>query len=116
MGHVVYRNAAAGLPFRAPVVGVAVDDRLHRIAREWLVEPAAAGPGPERDRLAVNGCLDRRIVQHRECAGCAQPRQGRFELERLVDRFLDELLDRGLAPIPGRAAPETAAETFDAGE
>ena len=46
----------------------------------------------------------------------AQPRERRFQLQRLVDRLLDELLDRRLAPGSERAPAEAAGEPLDAGE
>ena len=46
----------------------------------------------------------------------AQPRQRRLELQRLVDRLLDEVLDRLFAPRAERAAAEAAGKALDAGE
>lgn len=43
-----------------------------------------------------------------------QPRQRRFELQRFVDRFANELLDDRFAPRPKRALAEAAAESLDA--
>src|SRR5262245_51533481 len=45
----------------------------------------------------------------------SQARQRRFELQRLVDRSMDELLDDRLAPRAERALAESSAETLDAG-
>jgi len=44
----------------------------------------------------------------------AQLGQRRFEFQRLVERLLDEHLDRGLAPSAQRSAPEPAGEALDA--
>ena len=46
----------------------------------------------------------------------AKPRQRGLELQRLVDRFVHELLDDVLAPRPERAPAEAAGETLDSGE
>src|SRR4029077_21162542 len=42
--------------------------------------------------------------------------KGRLELERLVDRLLDEELDRLLTPRPQRTAPETTGKPLDPGK
>ena len=55
-------------------------------------------------------------MQQRDDLCRAQPRQRRFELERLVDRFVHELLDDRLAPRREGVAPEPAAETLGAGD
>src|SRR5438046_10589075 len=51
-------------------------------------------------------------MEQRDEARRPQPRERRLELQRLVDRLADELLDNRFAPRPQRALPEPAAETL----
>src|SRR5437764_14177429 len=44
-----------------------------------------------------------------------QPRKRRLQLQGLVDRFADELLDDGFAPGTERARTEATAEALDTG-
>ena len=46
----------------------------------------------------------------------AKARERRLELQRFVDRFAHELLDRRFAPRTERAAAEAAAEALHTGE
>jgi hypothetical protein len=55
-------------------------------------------------------------VQQRDATMRAEPRERRLELEGLLDRFLDEPLDRGLAPRPERTAPKAAGKALHAGK
>ena len=55
-------------------------------------------------------------MKHHDLLVGAQARERGLELQRLVDRFVDELLDDLLAPRPERAAAKTAAEPLDTGK
>jgi hypothetical protein len=55
-------------------------------------------------------------VQQRDELRGAQAPKRRFELERLVDRLTDELLDDRLSPGTEGAFAESPAETLDAGD
>ena len=114
--HVVDRDSAAGAPFGAPRVRVAVEDGRRRVAIERLLQPAASEEREDLRRLALDGGADRRVVEDGDLLRGPQPRQGRLQLQRLVDGLLDELLDRGLAPGPERPAAEAAGEPLDPGE
>ena len=114
--HVVDRDAGGRAPFGAAAMRVAMEHRVDAISVDGLLEPARAEIRKDFRRLAFDGGANRRVVQHGDAACRAQARQRGLELQRLVDRFLDEALDRPLAPGPERAAAEAAAEPFDARE
>ena len=64
-----------GVPFGRAVVRVAVEHGVHRIAGQRLLQPAAAEVGIDLPRLALDGALDRRVVQQRHPAlACAAGR------------------------------------------
>ena len=88
--------------FGLAVVRVAVEDRGHRVARERLLQPAAAEERINLERLALDRRLDRGVVQDGDEPFGAQPRQRGLELQRLVQALVDELLDDRLRPT-GRA-------------
>ena len=88
---------------------VAVKHCGHRISAEWFFESAAPKERENLRRLAFDGRLYRRVMEDGDAVLVPQARKGRFELQRLVDRFVDELLDDVLAPGPERAAPNPPA-------
>src|SRR3954466_12147446 len=113
---VVNRHAAFGGAFELAAVRVAVEDHGDRIAADRLLEAARSEERVNLERLTVDRRLDRRIVEQRDDLFGPQPRQRRLELEGLVDRFVHELLDDGLAPRRERVPSEAAAEALDAGD
>ena len=111
--HVVDRDSAAGAPFGAARVGVAVEDGRRRVAVERLLQPAGAEEREDLRRLALDGGRGSARSGGRRPLRGPQPRQGRLQLQRLVDGLLDEVLDRRLAPGLERPAAEAAAEALD---
>ena len=99
-----------GPAFERAVVGMAVEDRIHRVAGERLLQPARAQVRVDLLRLALDRGLDRRVVQQGHPLLGPQPGQRGLELERLVERLLHELLDDLLAPRPQRAPPESSGK------
>src|SRR2546427_694399 len=95
---------------------VAVEDDAHAIAIDRLLEAARAEIRENLRRLAFDRSPNRRVMHQRDALAGAKPRERRFELERLVYRFLDELLDGALAPRPQRSAPEAAGKSLHHGE
>ncbi len=95
---------------------MAVQDQRHRITADRLFEPARTEERINFERLAIDRFLDRRIVQQGNQLCRAQPGERRFELQRLVHRFADELLDDGFAPRTERSLPEPAAEALHTGD
>src|SRR5206468_12346784 len=95
---------------------VAVKNQRHRVSIDWLLEPARSQKRIDLERLSLNGRLDRRVVQQRDHMRRAQSCQRRVELQRLVDRLADELLDDPFSPRSERALTEAAAEPLHAGD
>jgi hypothetical protein len=93
-----------------------VEGRGHLVPDERLLVAAAAEEREDLERLALDGVAHRRVVEHRDLLRRAEAGERGLELERLVERLLDERLDHGLAPRAERAAPEAAAEALHAGE
>src|SRR5688572_4577483 len=93
-----------------------VQDGRHAVTPEWLFQPAASEVRIDFARLTFHGSLYRRVVKDHDLLVGPQAGQRRFELQRLVDRFVDELLDDGLAPWSQRAAPESAGKALHPGE
>ncbi len=89
---------------------VSVEHRAHGIAQERLLQPAGAKERIDLDRLALDGGSNRRVVHEDDGMPHTQPREGRLELERFVQRLMDEALDSLLAPGRQRVPPESAAE------
>src|SRR5438105_2849320 len=114
--HVVHRNAKLRFPLELAAVRVSVEDERDGIAADRLLKPARSEKRIDFERLAFDGCGDRRIMQEDDWILRAQPAQRRLELEGFVDRLADELLDDGLAPGSERPLPEPAAESFHAGD
>ncbi len=111
-GHVVDGDAVRGLALRSPVVHVTVEHRVDGEPVQRLLEPAAAEVRIDLHRLAVARLANGRVVQHGDAPVGPEPRERRLELERLVDGFLDELLDRGLSPRTEGAAAEATDESL----
>src|SRR5947207_4344018 len=113
---VVDGNAVPCPPLEVSVVGVAVEDDVHRIPQQRFLEAARAEVRKDLRRLALHSCLDRRVVEDGHALCASEPGEGRLELERLVHRLSHESLDDFLTPGLERAYPEAAAEALDAGE
>src|SRR6266542_1260787 len=64
--------------------------------------------------LALDGRLNRRVVQHRDFLRHSQARERRFELQSFLDRLVNESFDDVLAPGAKGSPSESAAEAFDA--
>ena len=98
-------------------MGVAVDDRLDIVeAVDRVGEARAAEEGIDFERLALDRLGDRRIMEHGDGPLGAQRAQRVLEDARLVERLVDEGLDRRLAERAELAAAEAADEALDAGE
>ena len=95
---------------------VAVEHGAHRVAVQRVLESAGAEERIDLRRLAGDRAEDGRIVQHRHTVLRAQARERGFELERLVDRLVHEVLDAVLAPRRERARSEAAREALHARE
>jgi hypothetical protein len=95
---------------------VSVEHHVDRMTVEWLLQAARAQIGEDLQRLALDRGADRGVVQHGDAPGCTQPRQGAFELERLVNRLLDKSLGGRLAPRTERRAPKAAGKPLGAGD
>src|SRR5262245_2756213 len=87
-----------------------------RVPHQRFFETAATEKRKDLWRFSFHGLLDWRVVQDCNQVIVTQSRQRRFELQRLGDRFVNELLDDVFAPWAKRAAAETAGEAFDARE
>src|SRR5215203_5350655 len=87
---VVDGSTVAEVTFQRAVVRVPVEDGVHLVARERLLEASAAEVREDLERLALHRRADRRVVEHRDLARRAQARERALELERLVHRFLHE--------------------------
>src|SRR3990172_8583903 len=92
-GHVAPRAA-----LEAAVMGVAVERDGDRVPQQRLLETA----GPEERkyflRLPLNGFPDGRVVKDGDALAARELREGRLELERLLDRFPSESLEDLLTP------------------
>ena len=97
-------------PFGLAVVRVAVEDRRHRVARERLLEAAAAEERIDLERLALDRLLDRRVVQDRDEPIGAQPRQRRLELQRFVQASWTNFLMIGSPHGPSARRPKPPAK------
>src|SRR5438445_3925700 len=97
-------------------MGVTVENNAAAIAIDHFLQPCGSEERDDFGRLAFNRCLDRRIVQDGDLLRRAQARQRRFQLERLFDRLVHEMLDDLLAPGAEGATSEAAAESLDPAE
>ena len=98
-------------------MGVAVDHRVDMVeAVDRVGEPRAAEEGIDLQRLALDRVGDRRIMEDGDVALGLQRAQRVFELARLVERRVDEGLDRRLAERAELAAAEAAEKALHAGE
>ena len=88
----------------------------HRVPVERLFQPARSEERHDLQRLALAGRLDRRVVHQGDLVLHPQPRHRALQLQRLVDRLVDERLDRVLAPRAERPRPKASAEPLDPGE
>ena len=96
-------------------MGMAVKDRFHFVAHQWLFEPGRSEKRIDLERLALDRRGDRRVVEQRH------PRDRRrrasavssFNASATVS-WTKSLIS--LAPGPERAGAEAAAESLDAGE
>src|SRR5262245_33333800 len=93
---------------------VAVEDGGDRIAVQGLFEPARPEEREDLGRLALHRRLDGSVMQYGDALRRAQARQRRLQLQRFVQRLLDEALDGLLTPEPECAPAEAAREAFDA--
>jgi signal transduction histidine kinase len=91
---------------------VAVDHESHRVAADWLLESARSQKWIYLERLALDGALNRRVVQQRHEVRRPEPRKRRLELQRLVHRLAHKLLDDRFAPRSKRSLTEPAAKAF----
>src|SRR6266852_2777133 len=95
---------------------VAVKDGADAVAIDRLFETARSEIRKNLRRLSFDGGADWGVVQQRDALPRAQPRERGLELERFVNGFLHECLDRPFAPRAERAAAEAAREALDAGK
>src|SRR5262245_16888868 len=95
---------------------VAVKHKRHRITADWLFQTTRSDERIDLERLTRDGLLDRRVVKKRDQSSRPQSRQRGFELERLGDRFVHEVLDHRLTPGAERMSTEPSAESFDPGD
>ena len=91
---------------------VPVKDGAHAIAVDRFFEAARSEIGEDLRRLAFHRRANRCVVEQRDALLRAQACERRLELQRFVNRFLDERLDGLLAPRAERAAAEAAGETL----
>src|SRR5205814_7416841 len=112
--HVVHLHAALGRALELPAMRMAVKDHRDGIAADRLLEAARAEERMNLERLAFDGLKDGRVVQQRDEMLAAQARERGLELQGLINRFTNELLDDRLAPGRQRVAAEAAAEPLDA--
>src|SRR3954462_11043854 len=89
---------------------VSVYGQRHGEAIDRIFEAARSDKGIDLERFTLDRLLDRRLVQQRDPRVGTQAHEGRFELQRLVQRFVDELLDDGLAPRAKGPGTEAASE------
>src|SRR4051794_37743928 len=94
---------------------VAVDRERHREPIDRILEPARSDERINFERLTLYRLLDRSVVQQCDARGGTQADQRGLELQGLVDRFVDELLDDRFTPGAQRARAEAATEALDAG-
>src|SRR3954447_12000748 len=87
----------------------------HRESIDWILEAARTDEWIDLERLTLDCLLHRRIVQQRNPRGGPQADERRFELQRLVHRFVDELLDDRFSPGAEGPRTETAAKALHAG-
>ena len=95
---------------------VSVKNGADAIAIDRFLESRGAEKGDDLRRFAFDGRLNRRVVQDSNFLRRAQTRQRGFELERLFDRLVHEVLDDLLAPGAEGTTTEAAAESLDAAE
>ena len=99
------------------VVRVAVQHGLDLVeAVDGLGQPRAAEEREDRLGLACDGGSDRRVVQHHHRALGIEHLERMLEAQGMVDRLLDEGLDRPLAERIEHAAVEAAGKALDPGE
>ena len=114
--HIVDGDVGVGPALGLTAVRVAVHDEGHRIPIERFLQTARSDERIDLERLALDRRLNRRVVQQRNPLRRAKARQRGFELQRLVDGLVHELLDDRLSPRSERTRPEPATETLDAGD
>src|SRR5439155_6675663 len=82
-----------------------------------FLQPTRSEEGVDLERLPFDGVADRRVVhQHDAMLELLQPLERRLELERLLNGFVDEVLDDPFPPRTERATTEATAEAANAGE
>ena len=94
-------------------MGVTVEDSGDGIAVEGLLETARAEKREDFERLAFYRCTDWRVVEEDGALGCAETGEGPFKFQRLVDGFVNELLDGRLAPGAESPGSESSRESLD---
>src|SRR5579872_6162465 len=98
------------------MMSMAVHSQNRLVAINHFGEPSAPEVGIDLFRLALYRFHDRRVVSDYDALFGAQHRQGAFELERLVNRGLDDCLDLGFTEGGKHASSETSDEAFCPGE
>src|SRR5687768_15335307 len=97
-------------------MGVTMKDGADAIAIDGLFQAARAEIRKDFRWLPLDRTADWRIVQNRDATVRSKARQGRFQFQRFVNRFLHELFDDVLAPGPQRSSTESAGKSLDAGK
>src|SRR5947207_2758733 len=83
---VINGRPTLGLAAKLAMVGVAVKDSAQGVAIQRLFQPAATEEGKNLAGLGFNGVLDRGVVEQGVAVLAAEAREGRFELEGLLQR------------------------------
>ena len=88
---------------------VAVEHGSDRKAIQRFLEAAAAEERIDLEGLTFDRCLNGGVVEDGDQSFGAETRQRRFELQRLVQAFVDELLNDLLAPGAERTPSESSS-------
>ncbi len=93
---------------------MAVEDHVHRIARERLLQSARSEVRVDLQRLAGHGAGNWGVVQQGDLSFRPEPAQCTLQLQCLINGFPHELLDQRLPPGAKRPAAEPAGKALHA--